>query len=349
MRVTSAFTAISLAGAAYAALAGPSHGFTHRHPHKRGGTSSDGWKMYKYLTGDDLIDYFNFDEKASDNQGVANYVDGKSSGLVYTQSNGKVRIGVDQAEDVALRNAVRMTSKETFNPSQNLLFIIDVHQMPSMCGVWPAIWFTGSGTWPETGEIDLVEGVNSYTQNTMSVHSGAGCWMDASNVNGAKLNVDASEGGTNCDANANYQSCGVSVNSKTSFGQAANNVNGASYAVELTTDGIKMWWWNTDHGPVDVNNGLPTPSSWGNPTLQIDSSTCNTSDHFKDLMLIINTNLGGFFTTGVWDVNEAGGQDKCCQDVTGFSDARSYVLSQGSAFGDAAAWVLNGIYIFERQ
>lgn len=80
------------------------------------------------------------DEKASDNQGVANYVDGKSSGLVYTQSNGKVRIGVDQAEDVALRNAVRMSSKETFNPSQNLLFIIDVHQMPSMCGVWPAIW-----------------------------------------------------------------------------------------------------------------------------------------------------------------------------------------------------------------
>ncbi|KAG7447855.1 uncharacterized protein BT62DRAFT_930897 [Guyanagaster necrorhizus] len=307
MRVISAFAAISLGGAAYAALTGSSHSFGHRHNHRRDQTSSDRWTMYESLMGDGLIDFFNFDEQASDNQGCTNYVDGKSSELVYIQSDGKVRIGADQAEDVALRNAIRMSSNETFNPSQNLLFIVDTR-----CP------FTGSGTWSETGEIDLVEGVNSYTQNTTSVHS--------DNVNGANLNVAASEGGTNCDANVNHQSCGVSVNGKTSFGQVANDVNGATC-------------WNTDHGPVDVNYGLPTPRSWGTPTFQIDSSTCNTSDHFKDLMLIINTNLAGLLTT-------ASGEEQCCQDVTGFSDARSYVLSQGSAFGDSAAWVSNSIYIF---
>ncbi|KAG7439304.1 uncharacterized protein BT62DRAFT_914045, partial [Guyanagaster necrorhizus] len=112
------------------------------------------------------------------------------------------------------------------------------------------------------GEIYLFKGVNSYTQNTMSMHSSTGCWMDERNVNGANLNVAASEGGTNCDPNVNYQSCGASVNSKTSFGQAANDVNGATYGPELTADGIKMWW-NTDHGQVGVSFFFPSWLSWG--------------------------------------------------------------------------------------
>ncbi|KAG7451726.1 uncharacterized protein BT62DRAFT_915580 [Guyanagaster necrorhizus] len=61
---------------------------------------------------------------------------------------------------------------------------------------------------------------------------------------------------------------------------------------------------------------------------------------FKDLMLIIDTNPGGLMA-GSWDVDQVGSQDKYCQDVTGSSEARGYVLSQGSAFGDSAVWQMD--------
>jgi hypothetical protein len=47
---------------------------------------------------------------------------------------------VETTEWVDMRKAVRMVSKQTFNPSDNLLFIFDVQQMPGVCGAWPAIW-----------------------------------------------------------------------------------------------------------------------------------------------------------------------------------------------------------------
>ena len=100
--------------------------------------------MYQSLTGDTLINYFGFDEGQSDNSGVANYVNGKNTGLVYTGSDGKVYINVDTTQNVGLRNSVRMTSAEKFNPSTASLFIFDVEKVPAVCGVWPAIWVSES-------------------------------------------------------------------------------------------------------------------------------------------------------------------------------------------------------------
>lgn len=41
------------------------------------------------------------------------------------------------------------------------------------CGTWPAFWFVGTGVWPETGEMDIIEQTNNQPVNIMSLHSSA--------------------------------------------------------------------------------------------------------------------------------------------------------------------------------
>ncbi|MGH3168394.1 MAG: ricin-type beta-trefoil lectin domain protein, partial [Trebonia sp.] len=41
-------------------------------------------------------------------------------------------------------------------------------------GYWPAFWLLGPGTWPENGEIDIMESVDALSQNGSAVHCGTG-------------------------------------------------------------------------------------------------------------------------------------------------------------------------------
>lgn len=54
------------------------------------------------------------------------------------------------------------------------LVLMDAWHMPTGCGTWPAWWMNGPN-WPYGGEIDILEGVNEFSQNQVSVHTGSGC------------------------------------------------------------------------------------------------------------------------------------------------------------------------------
>lgn len=43
-------------------------------------------------------------------------------------------------------------------------------RMPDAVGVWPAFWLLGNGTWPETGEIDIMEYVGEADWTGVALH-----------------------------------------------------------------------------------------------------------------------------------------------------------------------------------
>lgn len=87
-------------------------------------------------------------------------------------------LGVDYTTPLTVaggvgRGSVRIESKKTYNKG---LFIVDIKHMPGgICGTWPAFWSLGGGTWPQNGEIDILEGVNQNTQNKMVLHTDTQC------------------------------------------------------------------------------------------------------------------------------------------------------------------------------
>lgn len=53
--------------------------------------------------------------------------------------------------------------------------------MPEGCGTWPAAWEVLESNWPNSGEIDIVEGADNESPNLSSLHTSANCTMPSSN------------------------------------------------------------------------------------------------------------------------------------------------------------------------
>ena len=107
----------------------------------------------------DMFDFFTGDDPT---HGYVNYVDRNTAqnlGL-FRQQNGKLYMGADNTNIASGRgrNSVRISSRTRYTHG---LFILDMDHMPdSQCGSWPAFWAYGPD-WPNNGEIDVIEGMNS--------------------------------------------------------------------------------------------------------------------------------------------------------------------------------------------
>jgi hypothetical protein len=84
--------------------------------------------------------------------------------------------------------------------------------------------------WPATGEIDIVEGVNDYTDNQMTIHTNPGCTIPS--ASSSVLAISGSViGGTNCAAvDTGNQGCGIRSSSSASYGPGFNAMGGGVYA-----------------------------------------------------------------------------------------------------------------------
>jgi hypothetical protein len=150
----------------------------------------------------------------------------QSLNLTSVNSAGNAILGVDTTPQVnSSRASVRIQTQFAFTYG---LAILDSVHMPSGCGTWPAFWTVGPD-WPINGEIDIVEGVNDYSNNQATIHSNVGCSLPP---NVATLDISGSiVSGTNCAAvQTGNEGCGVRANQTNSFGAAFNNNGGGVFA-----------------------------------------------------------------------------------------------------------------------
>lgn len=286
---------------------------------------------------DNFFDAFTPFTEADPTAGFVQYVDyaaameNKMIGAVGNYGNATY-MGVDYntTSDTG-RQSVRITSKKSWNQG---LFLADIAHMPGgICGVWPAWWMVGSN-WPANGEIDIIEGVNGATSNTMTLHTSSGCSITKTSPMTGSVNY------TDCDTNApdqpKNQGCGVLSNDTSNFGQGFNAIGGGVYATEWTSDAISIWFFPRSAIPSDVAAASPDPSKWGTP-LALFKGECDFKEHFQNLQLVFDTTFCGAWAGQVWT------QGSCAQKA---ATCEAYVKENAEVFVDAY-WLVNSVRVYQ--
>lgn len=142
-------------------------------------------------------------------------------------------------------------------------------------------WMLGT-SWPNNGEIDIIEGVNTQTSNSMTLHTSDGCTINDNGFTGT-----LSTG--NCYIDAAGQpinaGCGISNPDIYSYGSGFNFIRGGVYATEWTSTGINIWFFPRDSIPLDIIAGIPDPMLWGLPAAKF-AGGCDINEHFDEMSIV---------------------------------------------------------------
>ncbi|KAJ7748545.1 glycoside hydrolase family 16 protein [Mycena maculata] len=301
-----------------------------------GATASSAWHLTQSYSGSTFFDGFSFWNTADPTHGVVDYLDqsdGEAAGLVEINSAGNAVMRVETTPTVAsVRKSIRITTLQSFTGG---LVIMDAVHMPTGCGTWPAFWSNGPD-WPTGGEIDIVEGVNNYTDNQATIHTAPGCSLTSDDP--ATLGASASvvTGGTDCAAaTSGNAGCGMRSPSNVSFGAPFNDNGGGVYAMKWDSSGISVYFFERNSVPTDIENGAPQPTSWGLPMANWPAADCNPWTYFYTHVAIFDTTLCGDWAGSVWTGTGVPGQDQSCATRTGFSTCDAFVAASGASFAEA--------------
>ncbi|KAJ9118628.1 hypothetical protein QFC22_003848 [Naganishia vaughanmartiniae] len=297
------------------------------------------WQLTETWSGNSFFDHWSFWSWDDPTHGTVKYVDAGTAwneGLISINNKGNAIMKVDTTEHVSGgRKSVRIHGNLVYTGG---LVLMDAVHMPVGCGTWPAWWSNGPN-WPYGGEIDILEGVNAFSQNQISLHTGSGCKMVASEMEMQGGLTTGNFDAYNCASyETSNQGCGVrDAYHSDGYGTGYNNVGGGVYAMKWDKEGIKIWWFNRNSIPADITAEQPIPSSWGTPVADFPSTDCDPYKFFYEHFNIFDTTFCGDWAgaDGVWNYAGYAGQDQSCAAITGYSTCADYVLNKGSAFNDA--------------
>ncbi|ORY66278.1 concanavalin A-like lectin/glucanase domain-containing protein [Pseudomassariella vexata] len=273
-----------------------------------------------------FFDTFDFFSGQDPTNGFVEYNDKVSANesSLAGYANDGIYLGVDHTTQNPTpgRGSVRLTSKKAYTKG---LIVADIAHMPHSskngCGVWPALWTFGPN-WPSSGEIDILEGVNSQTSNIMTLHTSEGCSF--------------SQG--DCQGN---QGCSSKTNDSTSYGAGMNKIGGGVYAIEWTSQAISIWWFpRTKSTPADIDAGTPSPASWGAPAAKFAGSGCNIDDHFINHNIVFNIDFCGDWAGKVFST------DSTCSSLA--STCEDYVAKNPADFKEAY-FLINSVKVFSKS
>ena len=140
-----------------------------------------------------------------------------------------------------------MVSSQTLDG--NVLVIIDLDHMPTTmgkvlpqgCSLWPAFWTVGPD-WPNNGEIDIIEYVNTQTATQSTLHTSNECSMYNMNTSTFTGTFQSKGCYVNQPGQSNNAGCGVK--SSALVGAPFNKQGGGVYAMEWINDKyIQMFYF----------------------------------------------------------------------------------------------------------
>ncbi|EHY61114.1 putative glycosidase C21B10.07 [Exophiala dermatitidis] len=288
----------------------------------------------------DNFDYFTGYDPAS---GFVHYVDAEGSAslnLTYASSTSAVlRVDLSDTDTTTGRKSARITSKDTYD---NGLFIFDVVHSPYGCATWPALWLSDPSNWPTNGEIDVMEATNmAPVGNQVTLHTTKHCTM------GVKRKETGKALRSNCLNSTDGDSgCGVRGSTAT-FGEEFNNNGGGVYAMELRDAGIRVWFFDRDNIPDDINTSTsnstnstttPDPSTWSEALADFPSTDCNIANHFRNQSIIVDIDLCGDWAGQTAYFNTQSGCSGTCVN---------YVSEQPGSAYENAYWEFRSFRVYQ--
>ncbi|EJD03022.1 2 beta-glucans in both donor and acceptor sites of Gh16 Laminarinase 16a [Fomitiporia mediterranea MF3/22] len=289
------------------------------------------------FVGNEFFSGFKWETMDDPTHGRVNYVDqqtAKSKNLSYVNGNTFVMRADSTTKLTAStprgRDSIRITSQNTYTDS---VIVLDVAHMPEGCATWPAFWTVTAGKWPYGGEIDILEGVNTGTQNLATLHTGPGCTMPGNRKQTGKpanLNCDVTQGSN--------QGCGNTFSKPNSYGSALNSVKGGWFVLKRTNkDGAAVWFWprNDPKVPNEIKSGAKSVNpgdSWGEPEALFPTDTCNWQQHFDAHNIVFDLTFCGDWA----------GSDFSCG---GGAQCPDYVNNNPDKFKDAY-WEVNAVRVY---
>jgi len=285
-----------------------------------------------------FFDEWSFFTATDPTHGFVDYVSlavANSSGLAGYANNG-VMLTVDSktVNPAGGRASTRLTSNK---PYQHGLFIADIAHMPGgICGVWPAFWTVGGGTWPANGEIDIIEGVNLDATDSITLHTSANCSMsNTGSMAGSVLqNAD-------CNTGTGFTGCSSNTTDTRNFGAGFNFNSGGVYAMEWTSNHIQVWFFPRGTIPADITAGTPDPTTWALPQASFSGTGCDIDKHFSQHQLVFDTTF-----CGDWAGNAAVWSASQCSKLPGASTCAAYVGANPQAF-EQAYWLINSVKVYQ--
>ncbi|KAF9454982.1 glycoside hydrolase family 16 protein [Macrolepiota fuliginosa MF-IS2] len=306
------------------------------------------WKLQQSYSGNSFFQGWDFFTNPDPTNGIVDYVDeatAQSNGLLEVNDRGNAVMRVETTPKVdSVRKSVRITTQFQYNGA---LVIMDSVHMPTGCGSWPAFWSNGPN-WPDGGEIDIIEGVNDYTNNQATIHTKVGCTIPSTSQNVLSITGNVI-GLTDCAAaNTGNQGCGIRASANNSFGAAFNTNGGGIYAMRWDSTGVAVYFFPRGSEPADIIAGKPQPDSWGAAQARWPATSCDPFGFFNNHHAIFDTTLCGDWAAGVWSATGIPGQDQSCAQRTGFSTCEDFVRASGSAFSEAY-WEVKSMNIYQLQ
>ncbi|KAK7048542.1 glycoside hydrolase family 16 protein [Favolaschia claudopus] len=273
-------------------------------------TNAQTYNLQQDLSGNNFFSGFKFNESATDpnNFGNVHFLSDTAANaakLTYVDGNGRAIIKVDNTTNGAGdpnfgRNTVYLMSKEMMNMGSLLIF--DANHIPFGCSVWPSL-FTQGQSWPEQGEIDIIENVNLATDNRFSLHVGdPNCNQPISVASNQTGKISTAKGDlSNCTVTPatgeNTIGCVTTETKPNSYGSGFAQQGGGVFATLWDESGVVFWYFPRDSVPKDisVDNKTPNPSTWGKASAWYPASSCDPSKAFGPQIITLYIDICGAF------------------------------------------------------
>lgn len=312
-------------------------------------TNNDGstflWALQDTYQGKTFFDDENwtFYTEGDPTHGTVDYVDRDTAiqeNLVFVNDEGHAIIQGDNTtwlQPGEYRKSVRVISKAVY---QHGLFILDLNKAPWGCGVWPAFWTLGQGsTWPDAGEIDIIEGVHDNQVNQVAFHTKAGCYLTQKPEADFTGDIHKYANGTDnlvCDGLVNYNSgCAVVEWNKASYGPEFDAQGGGVFAAKWDENGISVWNFFRAAIPDDIVDGSPSPDTWGAPSAFLSPDGCEIDSFFYNHTIIINITFCGDWAGNSYATTSCPGT--CAERIM---DPNNFVN---------ATWNINSLKVYRKQ